>query len=243
EAVCSVSEPIVLLLNNDVKLAPGCVDRLAETFERHADCFLASPLCWTFDGRYEGTRSALRFRLGLVHTELAPAEDVRGQRSEVRGQGSYTASAGAVLAVSRERFLGLSGFDPLFLPGRFEDLDLAFRAWLAGWRAYYVPEAVAYHKGSATFGARFNRRAAAELDARNALLFAWKNLREPRHMAIHLAFLMLRLARALATGETIFLRGWAGALRRLPQVFERRAAATPRVRSERELFDMLGGAA
>src|SRR5881628_3504039 len=28
EAVRSVSEPIVLLLNNDVKLAPGCVDRL-----------------------------------------------------------------------------------------------------------------------------------------------------------------------------------------------------------------------
>jgi GT2 family glycosyltransferase len=143
-----------------------------------------------------------------------------------------------VLAVRRDRFLELGGFDDLYLPGRFEDLDLAFRGWLAGWRAYFVPDALAYHKGSATFGPRLGR-GIPELDARNALLFAWKNLREPRHVAMHVAFLILRVLRALATGRHAFLRGLAGAAARLPEVIRRRAIAPPRVRRERELFDLL----
>jgi GT2 family glycosyltransferase len=235
DAMQWVREPIVLLLNNDVKLAPGCVDHLARAFERHRDCFIAGPLCWTFDGRYEGTLSELCFRRGLVHTRLNPDGSAVAADSA-----KYTASAGAVLAVSREKFLALGGFDAMYLPGRYEDLDLAFRGWLAGWNAYFVPEAVAYHKGSATFGACFDREEVRALDVRNSLLFAWKNLHEPRHMGVHLAFLMLRVLRAVATGQRDFLAGLTGALRRLPEALQRRAAPTPRLRSERELFQLLG---
>jgi GT2 family glycosyltransferase len=235
EVVRWLQEPIVLLLNNDVKLAHGCVDCLKRTFERHADCFIAGPLCWTFDGCYEGTHSDLCFRRGLVHTRLNP-DGVAVSSGVV----NYTASAGAVLAVSREKFLALGGFDPLFLPGRYEDLDLAFRGWLAGWNAYFVPDAIAYHKGSATFDECFGRPALNSLDVRNALLFAWKHLREPRHVGLHLAFLMLRVLRAVATGQRDFLAGLADAMSRLPDALARRAATSTRIRSERELFRMLG---
>lgn len=235
DAMTHVAEPIVMLLNNDVKLASGCVDNLARTFERHPDCFIAGPLCWTFDGRYEGTLSDLCFRRGLVHTRLNEAGTADTSDSE-----RYTASAGAVLAVSRDKFLALGGFDAMYLPGRYEDLDLAFRGWLAGWKAYFVPEAVAYHKGSATFGACFSRQEVIELDVRNSLLFAWKHLREPRHLGLHLGFLMVRVLRAVATGQRDFLAGLTGALRRLPEALQRRAASTPRLRSEQELFQLLG---
>ena len=230
-----VEEPVVLLLNNDVKLAPGCVDHLVHAFDRHSDCFLAGPLCRTFDGRYEGTLSDLCFRRGLVHTQL------RQQASDATAAASaYTASAGAVLAVSRDKFLALGGFDSLYLPGRYEDLDLAFRGWLAGWNAYFVPEAMAYHKGSASFAACFSRTQVDELDVRNSLLFAWKNLREPRHIGTHVAFLIVRVLRAVATGQRAFLAGLAGAMRKLPDALQRRAASLPRARSERELFELLG---
>ncbi len=240
DVVARLDEPIVLLLNNDVKLSPGCVDRLAAPFATHADCFATSPLCWTFDGRYEGTLSDLVFRRGLVHTHLRPPAELGAARypSPLRA----TASAGAVLAVNRAKFLALGGFDSLYLPGRFEDLDLAFRAWLAGWKSYFVPDTVAYHKGSASFGPHVGSRG-DELDARNALLFAWKNLREPRHVAAHGFFLTIRVLRALATGHTAFLRGWVSAMTKLPAVLRRRrAVAPPRVRSERELFQILGAA-
>jgi GT2 family glycosyltransferase len=235
DAVAWVREPIVMLLNNDVKLAHGCVDHLTRTFGRYPDCFIAGPLCWTFDGCYEGTHSDLCFRRGLVHTRLNP-EGVTVSTGVV----NYTASAGAVLAVSREKFLAVGGFDSLFLPGRYEDLDLAFRGWLAGWKAYFVPEAVAYHKGSATFGTCFGRHESDSLDVRNSLLFAWKHLREPRHLGVHLAYLLMRIARAVVTGQRDFLTGLAGALHRLPDALQRRARPTTRVRSERELFQLLG---
>ena len=254
EFVARTSEPVAILLNNDVKLAPGCVDRLVEPFERYVDCFLAGPLCWTFDGRYEGTLSDLCFRRGLVHTRLRSpfagdeATEQRQSRQSAPPQAterkrpdaatSYTASAGAVLAVHREKFLALGGFDPLFLPGRYEDLDLAFRGWLAGWTAYFVPAAEAYHKGSATFGPQLGA-ACARLDVRNSLLFAWKNLREPQHVAVHFASLALRAMRALAIGQTAFLGGVRDALRMVAEVRRRRADAGPRVRSESELFRLL----
>jgi GT2 family glycosyltransferase len=247
DAVREMDEPVALLLNNDVRLDPHCVGRLVAAFERHPDCFLAGPRCWSFDGRrYEGTRSALCFRRGLVHTWLRPPEgselgaeaDAAGRWDEGPGH-DYTASAGAVLAVRRSMFLDLGGFDPLFLPGRFEDLDLAFRGWLAGWKAYYVPEAVAYHLGRATFDRALSNDRSLELDTRNALLFAWKNLREPWHMAWHAGFLLLRLFRACVLVQPPVLRGMLGALRRIPQTRASRAVPQRRVRTERELFGLL----
>jgi O-antigen biosynthesis protein len=41
--------------------------------------------------------------------------------------------AAAALLLHRERFLELGGFDPLFAPAWFEDVDLAFRVRARGW--------------------------------------------------------------------------------------------------------------
>ena len=93
---------------------------------------------------------------------------------------------------------------------------------------------------SATFGPRYAGARGVRLDTRNALLFAWKNLREPRHVGLHLAFLALRLLRAILTGQGDVLLGWVAALSRLSQARERRAACAGRVRSEQQLFELLG---
>lgn len=52
----------------------------------------------------------------------------------------------------RRKMLDEIGFldDDFFLYD--EDVDLSFRAQLAGWKCVYVPDAVAYHKGNATAG-------------------------------------------------------------------------------------------
>ena len=235
-----IHEPVAVLLNNDVRIDPGCFDRLAEVIERHPDCLMAGPHCWTFDGQYEGTWSELLFHRGLVHTRLrsevpAGGGRNRGSQEELR----YTASAGAVLAVNREKFLALGGFDPIFLPGRYEDLDLAFRGWLAGWKALYVPAAVAHHRGSATFGVHFKTAKLQELDARNGMLFAWKNLHEPQHLLAHVVFLALRLIRAIVLGQWEFLAACAQAGRRLRQIQCRRSGAPLRVRTESDVFRLL----
>jgi N-acetylglucosaminyl-diphospho-decaprenol L-rhamnosyltransferase len=103
-----------------------------------------------------------------------------------------TASAGAVMAVDRRKFVELGGFDPLYLPGRLEDLDFSYRAFLQGYYACYVPEALAWHRGMATFAECFGAEGCDRLALRNTLLLEWKNLRHPAHVARALFGLAVR---------------------------------------------------
>ncbi len=186
---------VAILLNNDVELATPAVDHLvaplvADGVSRGGSCLFAAPQCWRSDGvTYEGLRTAVRWRWGLVQaTALFP-----GHRPGIHESG-LTASAGAVLAVDRAAFVELGGFDPRYLPGRIEDLDFAYRGYLAGYHGVYVPAAVAYHIGAATFGASFGEAGCDALALRNTLLFQRKHLRHPLHVLRGMAGIGLRIA-------------------------------------------------
>jgi GT2 family glycosyltransferase len=56
------------------------------------------------------------------------------------------------MLVRTDIFQQLSGFDPIFDPFGPEDLDFSLRLQKAGYSALYVPQAVAYHTVSHTFG-------------------------------------------------------------------------------------------
>jgi GT2 family glycosyltransferase len=212
-------EPVVLLLNNDVKLAPDAVDPLLDVFSAHGDALFAAPKCWSFDGRtYEGMRTRVRTRFGLVQGMCrVPGHEAWIERPDL------TAAAGPVLAVDRRKFLALGGYDPVFFPGQIEDLDLGFRGWMAGWRGYYVPGSLAFHRGFGSFEPAFGRAGCDRLAARNSLIFAWKNLSGPR-LATHLGWLPVRLAYALATRRVTFAMALVEAVARLGQVASARRA-------------------
>jgi GT2 family glycosyltransferase len=213
---------VALLLNNDICLDPGAVDPLVEPLLQppragQPPTFLTAPLCWQLDGRTcEGLKTAVTWRWGLVQaTGRFPGHE------SVCHVPDETASAGAVMAVDRAAFVRLGGFDPLFLPGRLEDLDFCFRAFVAGYRARFVPQAVAYHHGAASFQAAFGADGCRHLALRNTLLFQWKNLRHPAHHLRQALGWLLRavrdVLRAPWTGRAArfaFLRAWRDAHRR-----------------------------
>ena len=122
-----------------------------------------------------------------------------------------TAAAGPVLAVRRQRFLEVGGYDPIFFPGRIEDLDLGFRGWMAGYRGYYVPESVAYHQGFGTFGPQLGAGQCDQLASRNSLIFAWKNTSGMR-LVSHFFWLPIRLGHAFLNGRVGFIQGLISAL-------------------------------
>jgi len=216
-----LEEPVVLLLNNDVKLEQDAISPLIRSFERHEDALFSAPLCWTFDGfEYEGMRTRVRSRFGLIQGMCR----VPGH-SSVIGLEDLTAAAGPILAVDRRRFLEIGGYDPIYFPGRIEDLDLGFRAWMAGYRGYYVPESVAYHKGFGSFQPEFGTTGCDHLALRNSLLFAWKNLRGLR-LIEHIAWIPVRLAHNLLQGRSDFAIAMFEALKRLRDVLSARRTLT-----------------
>jgi GT2 family glycosyltransferase len=222
DVLATLDEPAVLLLNNDVKLAETAVEPLLGALARNADALFAAPLCWSLDGKiYEGMRTRVRDRYGLVQGMCR----VPGHEAALAAP-DLTAAAGPVLAVDRRRFLALGGYDKLYFPGRIEDLDLGFRGWMAGWRGYYVPESVAWHRGFGSFEPQLGREFCDRLAVRNTLIFAWKNLCGAR-LAAHLAWLPVRMAYALASQRGQLVKAMAEALGRLDQILAaRRAQAT-----------------
>ena len=56
-----------------------------------------------------------------------------------------------------------------------EDLDLGYRARIAGYENWYLPEARVYHVGSGTSGSRYNEFK-IRYSSRNNIYMIWKNM-------------------------------------------------------------------
>ena len=229
------SEDVALLLNNDVKLEPDSVAPLVRAVQGRPDALFAAPRCWTFDGLlYEGMRTRVRMHFGLVQGRCR----VPGFEAMI-DQPGLTASAGPVLAVDRRKFLELGGYDPLYFPGRIEDLDLGFRGWMAGYRGVYVPDSIAYHRGFGSFGPAFGIEGNDRLALRNTLLFSWKNL-GGRRLASHVGWLAARAIIASGTGRRTFLLALREALGRLGDALAARrlemAGSSDRIARQESFF-------
>lgn len=211
----ALSEEAAILLNNDIEADPGFVDPLVDALETREDAFLVAPRIVSADGaalQAGPTRAGLRW--GLFGTWARDTDAARPGTTFSSGMG----------AVRRDRFLDLGGYDDLFLPGICEDADLGWRAWRRGWRSYYAPDSVLRHAGQASFHGAFGARRTEVIAWRNGFLLLWKNLRDPRLWAEHLALAPPRLAADLLRLRTAPLEGLLRALPRLPSALSRRAA-------------------
>lgn len=228
-----VNERVVILLNNDIRVAEDFVDPLAAHFEHEGNVFMVTPKCLSFDGsRYEGGRSQSRIRFGLFWHSCT----YKGYQQGIDSP-SFTMAAGFG-AFDRIKFLELGGYDDLYLPGRLEDNDLCFRAWKRGWPSYYEPRSVVYHKGAASFNKRFGEKKTVVLAHRNSFLFVWKNITDFRYLAEHLLLLVPRLAYSLLAGKRELVEGFVQALPHLPTAIQKRKVARREkaVLSDREVF-------
>lgn len=232
DAVRDSHAEIVLLLNNDLKAGPNCIEPLVAVFRKHEGAFLAAPKAYTFDGkRYEGSLSKMSFKNGVLRVESRFA----GYETKIDTPGR-TMQAGFG-AYKRSVFLELGGFDDLYLPGTVEDSDLCFRAWRAGYACYYEPKSLVYHKGQATFKKTFGRSKLFALNQRNLHLFVWKNVKDARLWIAHLFFLPIRPLFFLLKGRYEFLWGLLWAFSRLPAaVSRRRTCGPPLRRRDRDIF-------
>lgn len=207
---------LVFLLNNDLKADPFFIDPLVMVFQENKDVFLVAAKSFLFDGSYEGGRSVPFVKFGFFGTTCR----FRGFERYM-DQFGFTFAAGFG-AFDRNKFIELGGYDDLYLPGRLEDADLAFRAWKKGWKSYYQPQSILYHRGAKSFKDRFGSRGTMELAYQNTFLFMWKNLLSPYHCLTHVCFFLPRLVWMLLKGRFEFLTGFIKAVGKSIPAFERR---------------------
>ncbi len=131
----------LLVCHDDVVLDPTAVRLLVEEAYR-SNAAIVGPKLVEFDqpDRLLDVGRAID-RLGGAHTGIEPGELDQEQHDGVRDV-FYVSSA--VMLVRADLFSELGGFDPDTFPGS-EDLDLCWRARLAGARIVVVPDARAAH--------------------------------------------------------------------------------------------------
>jgi GT2 family glycosyltransferase len=209
-------EDIVIIVNNDMRFDQGFVAPLIEHFAS-ADVFAAGAAIfdWSGSANTVGPRCA-RVRHCWFYKWWSYDRQQTALTLEV---------CGGAAAYRRRMFVQLGGFDPLYRPGYYEDLDLSYRAWERGWRVVYEPRSRAYHKESVSMLARYGDTGKARLLYRNHLLFTIKNIGGPAFLLGFFLFLPYRVLSPLVRGYTVPLAGFLRALPLLPHALRGRFAS------------------
>jgi len=219
--------PAVLALNADTVLEPGAVGRLAEALAADPGLGGVQPRILQLEPAAEDDIGRAR----LYSRGMALSADGRAfEEGAGEAQDSRSATAcevfgvcGAACLLRRQLFEQLGGYDERYF-AFYEDVDLNVRARIAGWRFAYVPEAVVWHVGNASWlaGAPSPGAWNARLVARNRLATQVKFMPAralPRIAAVE-AGALARAAKQRRLGAT--LRGKLAALRWLPALLRDR---------------------
>ena len=84
------------------------------------------------------------------HSYYGSPRGTIGQRGRVRLTQNLSAVTGACMAVSKEKFLSIDGFNETQLGIAYNDIDLCIRLMKAGYRNVWTPHAELYHYESLT---------------------------------------------------------------------------------------------
>jgi len=137
---------ILVLLNNDTEVAPGWLEAVVAAFAQHPEAGSVASKMLLFDQRDHLHTAGDFYRLDGTPGNRGAWQQDRGQFDAVEPVFSACGGSAAYRRVMLDE-VGL--LDEAFFFS-CEDVDLGWRAQLVGWSCVYAPEAIVYHKVSAT---------------------------------------------------------------------------------------------
>ena len=138
----------ICLLNNDTEADPHWLAEVVAAFQRHPEAGVVASKMLLFDRRDTFHTAGDFYRVNGIPGNRGVWQKDTGQY-EIE---EYVFSACGGSAAYRRAMLDQIGLLDEDFFYSCEDVDLAWRAQLAGWRCAYAPRAVVYHKLSATGG-------------------------------------------------------------------------------------------
>lgn len=160
----------VILLNNDTEVESGFVRKLTEALKKNRKAFSASAMMVDMNNR-EVLDGA-----GDYYCALGWAFAYgKGKKTEECDKCRKIFSSCAGACIYDKAKLEITGlFDELHF-AYLEDVDLGYRARIAGFDNIYEPAAVVYHAGSGFSGSRYNEFK-IKLSSRNSVYLILKNM-------------------------------------------------------------------
>ncbi len=239
---------LVLLVHDDLALAPDAVAHLVEALTADPRLAIVGPklLQWHDTDLLQQVGWTVDIT-GRADLGIEEDERDQGQRDEPRRP--LVVSTAGMLA-RRDVFDAIGRFDRRYHVFR-DDLDLCWRAWLAGWEVEVVPDATGRHVRAAADYHRLGQSAflgPRYFAERNTLASLLKNYGGLRLAVVLPLFLVVGIAKTLGFLATRqvgdawqTIRAWVWNLIHLPTTLElRREAQRLRRRSDSDLRQRFG---
>ena len=144
----------LVFLDNDILVEVGFVSELYQPFIDNPEIGQTqAKLRFMHDRNLinDGGGAQINFTLWQI-TPVGIGQVDRGQFETVKP----CISCGGAMMVRSDIFQQLAGFDMIFNPFGPEDLDFSLRLQKSGYKALFVPQAVAYHAVSHSFGSGYS---------------------------------------------------------------------------------------
>lgn len=212
--VKSSNAELIVLLNSDVRPTEGFIKPLIDKMKNDRKYFGIGCM----DESLENGKIVKRGRgIGYWNKGM-----VLHKRGEVDNSSTFWISGGSCI-VRKSIFEILGGFDTLYNPFYWEDIDLSYRAVKSGYKIAFEKTSIVEHfheEGSIKKG--FAESKVTTIAYRNQLIFIWKNITSPHLIINHFFFLPLNILSALIRFDYNFLVGFLLALVKLPDIMRKR---------------------
>ncbi len=154
-----VNGQLIALLNNDTEAEPDWLEQLVRVMQNNPEAGMVASKLKLWDDRTRLHSAGDYYTVSGKPGNRGVWEVDDGRWDEE--EWIFSPCAGAAL-YKKELFETIGGFDERF-ESYLEDIDLAWRAQLAGFRCRFAPRAIIYHRVSATGGGKL----ASFLNGRN----------------------------------------------------------------------------
>lgn len=205
---------LLVFLNTDIAPETGFLDPVVEDFKKDKSLFGVGFM----DKSQEGEETVLRGR-GIARWSRGFLIHSRG---EVDKSDTFWISGGSS-AVRKSIFDQLGGFDDLYNPFYWEDIDLSYRACKSGHKILFEKKSVVFHRHEEgaikTYYSKFWIKTIAY---KNQFIFIWKNITDFDFILSHLFWLPYHFLKSLLRLDFAFFSGFFLALARFPDIMRKR---------------------
>jgi len=177
QALRQVDTDYYVLLNSDVEVEPGWMEPIVALMQSNEKIGICQPKLLSYAEKdifeYAGAAGGWLDSLGYPFARGRVFDTVEKDKGQFEGNVPVFWASGAAFFVKRKVWETVGGFDG-YLFAHQEEIDLCWRAQLAGFEVYYCSASRVYHVGGGTLNKSNPRK--TYLNFRNSLILLAKNL-------------------------------------------------------------------
>ncbi|WP_299276699.1 glycosyltransferase family 2 protein [uncultured Psychroserpens sp.] len=176
DALQHVNESLFCLLNSDIEVTANWLAPIISEFESNPETAIIQPKILDFKRKtyfeYAGAAGGFIDKYGYAYCRGRIFDSIEEDQGQYNDRTPIFWASGACLFIRKSTFETLHGFDESYF-AHFEEIDLCWRAFNAGYQTIYVGDSTVFHVGGATLNAANPRK--TYLNFRNSLFTLTKN--------------------------------------------------------------------